>query len=209
LLSILQAAGWPIIPLLLCSVLALALIIERFVSLRSAKVAPVRLVDEVISVTRTNLPTQDTIQKLAENSALGMVLAQGLQVAAEHKVSEERLRSAVEGAGRQALHQLEKNLNALGTIAAAAPLFGLLGTVIGMIEIFGTSGSGTSGANPQELAHGISVALYNTAFGLMVAIPSLIAYRHFRAKVDAFALQMEHGAERLVHHLLKLTAPRR
>jgi biopolymer transport protein ExbB/TolQ len=128
---------------------------------------------------------------------------------AEHKVSEERLRSAVEGAGRQALHQLEKNLNALGTIAAAAPLFGLLGTVIGMIEIFGTSGSGTSGANPQELAHGISVALYNTAFGLMVAIPSLIAYRHFRAKVDAFALQMEHGAERLVHHLLKLTAPRR
>jgi biopolymer transport protein ExbB len=208
LLSILQAAGWPIIPLLLCSVLALALIIERFLTLRAVKVAPARLVDEVISVTRASLPTQDTIQKLAENSALGMVLAQGLQVASEPRMNEERLRSAVEGAGRLALHQLERNLNALGTIAAAAPLFGLLGTVIGMIEIFGASGS-SSGASPQELAHGISVALYNTAFGLMVAIPSLVAYRHFRGRVDAFALQMEHGAERLVHHLLKVTATRR
>ena len=209
MLSILQAAGWPIIPLVLCSVLALALIIERFLTLRTAKVAPARLVDEVIGVTRASLPSQDTIQKLAENSALGMVLAQGLLVASEPRVNEERLRSAVEGAGRQALHQLERNLNALGTIASAAPLFGLLGTVIGMIEIFGASGSGASGASPQELAHGISVALYNTAFGLMVAIPSLIAYRHFRARVDAFALQMEQGAERLVHHLLRLTGPRR
>ncbi len=209
MLSILQAAGWPIIPLLLCSVLALALIIERFLTLRAVKVAPARLVDEVISVTRASLPTQDTIQKLAENSALGMVLAQGLQVASEPRMSEERLRSAVEGAGRLALHQLERNLNALGTIAAAAPLFGLLGTVIGMIEIFGASGSSSSGASPQELAHGISVALYNTAFGLMVAIPSLVAYRHFRGRVDAFALQMEQGAERLVHHLLKVTATRR
>ena len=208
MLSILQAAGWPIIPLLLCSVLALALIIERFLTLRAVKVAPARLVDEVISVTRASLPTQDTIQKLAENSALGMVLAQGLQVASEPRMNEERLRSAVEGAGRLALHQLERNLNALGTIAAAAPLFGLLGTVIGMIEICGASGS-SSGASPQELAHGISVALYNTAFGLMVAIPSLVAYRHFRGRVDAFALQMEQGAERLVHHLLKVTATRR
>ena len=208
MLSILQAAGWPIIPLLLCSVLALALIIERFLTLRAVKVAPARLVDEVISVTRASLPTQDTIQKLAENSALGMVLAQGLQVASEPRMNEERLRSAVEGAGRLALHQLERNLNALGTIAAAAPLFGLLGTVIGMIEIFGASGS-ASGASPQELAHGISVALYNTAFGLMVAIPSLVAYRHFRGRVDGFALQMEQGAERLVHHLLKVTATRR
>ncbi len=210
MLSILQAAGWPIVPLLLCSVVALALIIERALSLRTARVAPPRLVDEVISVTRANLPSQDTITKLSENSTLGTVLAHGLQAATDPRPSEEHLRGALEAAGRQALYQLERNLNALGTIAAAAPLLGLLGTVIGMIEIFGASGaSGTGGANPQDLAHGISVALYNTAFGLIVAIPSLIAYRHFRGRVDGFALQMELAADRLASHLIRLNAPRR
>jgi biopolymer transport protein ExbB len=212
LLSILQAAGWPIIPLLLCSVFALALIIERVLSLRAARVAPPRLVDEVIAVMRTSAPTPDTISKLSENSTLGMVLAHGLQAATESRASEEHLRGVLESAGRQAVFVLERNLNALGTIAAAAPLLGLLGTVIGMIEIFGASGasaSGGSGASPQELAHGISVALYNTAFGLMVAIPSLVAYRHFRGRVDAFTLQMEQAADRIVPHLLRLTGGRR
>ena len=211
LLSILQAAGWPIIPLLLCSVVALALIIERFLSLRTARVAPPRLVDEVISVTRAALPSQDTITKLSDNSALGMVLAHGLQAATDPRPNEQHVRGALEAAGRQAMYQLERNLNALGTIAAAAPLLGLLGTVIGMIEIFGASGAGPSGSggNPQELAHGISIALYNTAFGLIVAIPSLIAYRHFRGRVDGFALQMELAAERLVPHLLRVSTTRR
>jgi biopolymer transport protein ExbB len=209
LLSILQAAGWPIIPLVLCSIVALALIIERALTLREGRVAPPRLVDEVLSVTKAGMPSADTLQKLADNSVLGMVLAHGLQAASEHRGNEERLRSAVEAAGRQAIHTLEKNLNALGTIASAAPMLGLLGTVVGMIEIFGASG-GTSGTgNPQELAHGISVALYNTAFGLVVAIPALIAFRHFRARVDAFALQMEHGAERLVQHLVRPASARR
>ncbi|MEY4429173.1 MAG: hypothetical protein RLZZ182_1862, partial [Pseudomonadota bacterium] len=140
---------------------------------------------------------------------LGTVLAHGLQAAAESRGNEERLRSAVEAAGRQAIHTLEKNLTALGTISAAAPLFGLLGTVIGMIEIFGATGGANGSGNPQELAHGISVALYNTAFGLMVAIPSLIAFRHFRARVDTFALQMEQGAERLVQHLVRPAGARR
>jgi biopolymer transport protein ExbB len=211
LFSILQAAGWPIVPLLLCSVVALALIIERFLSLREARVAPARLVDEVISVTRTALPPADTVNKLAENSALGLLLAQGIRSAiAEPRISESNLRSAFESAGKEAVHGLERNLNALGTIASAAPLLGLLGTVIGMIEIFGASGaSGSAGGNPLELAHGISVALYNTAFGLIVAIPSLMCYRHFRGRIDGYALRMEQAAERMVPHLLRLGAPRR
>lgn len=209
MLSILQAAGWPIIPLLLCSVVSLALIIERALSLRSSRVAPPRLLDEVISVTRAALPTQDTVTKLSDNSTLGMVLAHGLQAATDPRPSEQHLRGALESAGRQAMYQLERNLNALGTIAAAAPLLGLLGTVIGMIEIFAASGSGPTGTNPEQLAHGISIALYNTAFGLMVAIPSLVAYRHFRARIDGFALQMELAAERIVPHLLKIASARR
>ncbi|MBI3383361.1 MAG: MotA/TolQ/ExbB proton channel family protein [Aquabacterium sp.] len=212
MLSILQAAGWPIIPLVLCSIVALALVIERFLSLREARVAPNRLVDEVISVTRSGLPSADTVNKLAENSILGLLLAQGLRAAlAEPRISDANLRGAFESAGRDAVHQMERNLNALGTIASAAPLMGLLGTVIGMIEIFGASGAatGTSGANPMELAHGISVALYNTAFGLIVAIPSLMFYRHFRARIDAYTVAMEQAAERMVPHLLRLTSSRR
>lgn len=212
LLSILQAAGWPIIPLVLCSVVALALVIERFLSLREARVAPARLVDEVLSVTRSGVPSADTINKLAENSVLGQLLAQGLRAAAnEPRITEINLRGAFESAGRDAVHQMERNLNALGTIASAAPLMGLLGTVIGMIEIFGASGAatGSSGANPMELAHGISVALYNTAFGLIVAIPSLMFYRHFRARIDTYTVSMEQAAERMVPHLLRLTSGRR
>jgi biopolymer transport protein ExbB len=212
LLSILQAAGWPIIPLVLCSIVALALVIERFLSLRESRVAPNRLVDEVISVTRSSLPPADTINKLSENSTLGQLLAQGLRAAAaESRISEANLRGAFESAGRDAVHQMERNLNALGTIASAAPLLGLLGTVIGMIEIFGASGAstGTAGANPMELAHGISVALYNTAFGLIVAIPSLMFYRHFRARIEGYTLAMEQAAERMVPHLLRLTHGRR
>ena len=212
MLSILQAAGWPIIPLVLCSIVALALVIERFLSLREARVAPNRLVDEVISVTRTGLPQADTVNKLAENSILGLLLAQGLRAAAaDQRITESNLRGAFESAGRDAIHQMERNLNALGTIASAAPLLGLLGTVIGMIEIFGATGGGvgSAGGNPQELAHGISVALYNTAFGLIVAIPSLMFYRHFRGRVEAYTVAMEQAAERMVPHLLRLLHHRR
>jgi biopolymer transport protein ExbB len=211
LLSILQAAGWPIIPLVLCSIVALALVIERFLSLREARVAPNRLVDEVISVTRTGLPPADTVNKLADNSILGLLLAQGLRAAAaDQRITEANLRGSFEAAGRDAVHQMERNLNALGTIASAAPLLGLFGTVIGMIEIFGASGANVgSGGNPQELAHGISVALYNTAFGLIVAIPSLMFYRHFRGRVEGYTLAMEQAAERMVPHLMRLLHHRR
>jgi biopolymer transport protein ExbB len=203
LLSIIQAAGWPIWPLILCSVLALALIVDRFMNLRAERVVPAKLVDEVINVSRGSLPRGDVLDKLAGSSVLGEVLAAGLRTAVAEggRPNEVLLRDAFETAGRAAVHQLERNLNALGTIATAAPLLGLLGTVVGMIEIFGAQGPGNGG--PEALAHGISIALYNTAFGLIVAIPALAFHRHFRARVDAFALGIEQGAERLMHHLLR------
>ena len=208
MLSIIQAAGWPIWPLLLCSVAALALILERLLSLRSSRVAPPRLLDEVISVTRSSLPGAEVVNKLADNSVLGTVLATGLRaVIAEPRISGESLRGAFESAGRAAVHRLERYLNTLGTIASAAPLLGLMGTVIGMIEIFGSQAP-TGGNNPALLAHGISVALYNTAFGLIIAIPSLMFYRYFRGLVDAYTLDLEQAADRLVPHLLRFAVPR-
>ena len=203
LLTIIQAAGWPIWPLLLCSVVALALVIERLVHLRDSVVMPPKLLEEVISVTRASLPGADVVNKLAENSVLGAVLAAGLRsVVADPRIAEPGLRQAFENAGRKAVHKLERYLNTLGTIAAAAPLLGLFGTVVGMIEIFGSQAPG-SGSNPQLLAHGISVALYNTAFGLIIAIPALMFYRYFRGQVDAYQLTMELAAERLVPHLMR------
>lgn len=203
--SIIQAAGWPIWPLVACSIAALALIIERFASLKIPKVAPPKLLDEALIVSRDGVPKPDIVSQLEQNSLLGEVLASGLQaLSLNPSISEDDLRSTLEGAGRQAAHKLERYLAALATIASAAPLLGLLGTVIGMIEIFGAQGGGASnamGGNPAQLAHGISIALYNTAFGLMVAIPSLIFWRYFRARVDGYLLTMELASERFVRHL--------
>lgn len=202
MLSIIQAAGWPIWPLILCSIVALALVIERLYHLREALVAPPRLLEEVVGVTRSSLPSTDVVSKLSDNSVLGTVLAAGLRsVIAEPRIAEAALRQSFENAGRTAVHNLERYLNTLGTIAAAAPLLGLFGTVVGMIEIFGSQAPG--GTNPQLLAHGISVALYNTAFGLMIAIPSLMFYRYFRGRVDEYQLTMELAAERMVPHLMR------
>jgi biopolymer transport protein ExbB len=207
LFSIIQAAGWPIWPLLLCSIAAFALVLERISSLRSARVAPTRLLDEVISVTSAHLPAADVVNKLAQNSILGAVLAAGVRaVIADPRISEGSLRGAFESAGRVAVHRMERYLNTLGTIASAAPLLGLMGTVIGMIEIFGSQAP--TGNNPALLAHGISIALYNTAFGLMIAIPSLMFYRYFRGRVDGYTVDMEQAADRLVPHLLRFATPR-
>jgi biopolymer transport protein ExbB len=205
LLSIIQAAGWPIWPLILCSVAALTIIIERLISLRASQIAPASLLDEVLSVTRSSLPGTEVVNKLAENSLLGGVFATGLRsVIAEPRITEQAVRQSFESAGRVALHRLERYLNTLGTIAAAAPLLGLFGTVIGMIEIFGSQApSAGGGTNPQQLAHGISIALYNTAFGLMIAIPALMFYRYFRGRVDEYLLTMELATERLVPHLMR------
>ncbi len=182
---------------------ALALVIERFISLRVPRIAPPKLLDEVLSVTRQSLPGPDVVTKLAANSELGSVLAAGLRVVmGDPRIQEGALRQAFEIAGRAAVHRLERYLNTLGSIAAVSPLLGLFGTVIGMIEIFGSQAP-TGGSNPTMLAHGISVALYNTAFGLIIAIPSLMFYRYFRRLIDEYALSMEQAAERMVPHLMR------
>lgn len=181
----------------------MAVVIERLFHLRDNLVAPPTLADEVTGVMRHQLPAADVIGKLEANSVLGSVLAAGIRaVVQEPRISEDALRQAFENAGRKAVHELERYLNTLATIAAAAPLLGLLGTVIGMIEIFGAQAP-TGSTNPQMLAHGISVALYNTAFGLMVAIPSLMFYRYFRARVDAFQLRMELASVQLLPQLMR------
>ena len=200
--SIIQAAGWPIWPLILCSILALAFVIERFIKLQSRRVLTPGLVDEAIGLSRETVPAPDTVSQLAGHSALGEVLAAGWRaINSNPRCTPDEVRAAMEAAGRTAAHRLERYLPALGTIASAAPLLGLLGTVVGMIEIFGAQ-SPTTGSNPEQLAHGISVALYNTAFGLIVAIPALVTWRHFRSLVDGYVLQMEQAAERLLPHLL-------
>jgi biopolymer transport protein ExbB len=204
LLSIIQAAGWPIWPLVACSILALALVIERFLSLKTAKVAPPRLLDEALSVSRVTVPAPDVVRQLEQNSALGEVLASGFRALnSDPRCSEADLRASMEHTGRAVAHRLERYLSALATIASAAPLLGLLGTVIGMIEIFGSQAptGGASVGNPEQLAHGIWVALYYSAFGLMIAIPALIFWRYFRARVDEYLLTLELSAERFARHL--------
>ena len=194
-----------------CSVLALALVIERFSSLKTSRVAPPKLIDEAITVSRHTIPSLDVVGQLEQNSLLGEILASGFRALnANPRLSEDELRSTLEGSGRHAAYKLERYLAALATIASAAPLLGLLGTVIGMIEIFGSQGGssgGSPGGNPAQLAQGISMALYNTAFGLIVAIPSLIFWRYFRARVDWYLLMMELASERFARHLTTLRKP--
>ena len=191
--AIIQAAGWPIWPLLLASVIAVALIIERAVSLRRHRILPPTLLEQVVTVYQRQGVSAPVLEKLGNDSPLGAVLAAGLR---NHRSSRYVMKEAIEEAGRGVAHQLERFLTTLGTIATAAPLLGLFGTVIGMIEIFGSQTP--TGANPQQLAHGISVALYNTAFGIAIAIPALIFYRHYRNKVDTYVVEMEQQASKLV-----------
>jgi biopolymer transport protein ExbB len=193
LLAIIQSAGWPIWPLLIASIIALALIIERILYLRRQRILPSNLLDEVIRVYHNGKISSDIIKNLEENSPLGRVLAAGLRnVNAPRDVMKE----TIEEAGRGTAHELERFLTTLGTIASLAPLMGLFGTVVGMIEIFGAQD--TTGTNPAQLAHGISVALYNTGFGLAIAMPTMVFYRHFRALVDSFIVDMEQQAVKFV-----------
>lgn len=191
--AIIQAAGWPIWPLLLASVIAVALIIERAVTLRSSKIIPPTLLGQVLAVYQRQGVNEDVLDKLAKDSPLGEVLAAGLRNRASSRYV---MKEAVEEAGRTVAHELERFLTTLGTIATAAPLLGLFGTVVGMIEIFGSQSA--AGTNPQQLAHGISIALYNTAFGIGIAIPALIFYRHYKNKVDGFVVDMEQQAAKLI-----------
>lgn len=191
--AIIQAAGWPIWFLLVASVIAVALIIERSISLRARKIIPPRLFDQVVAVYQRQGVSEDMLEKLSRDSPLGTVLAAGLR---NHRSSRYVMKEAIEEAGRGVAHRLDRFLTTLGTIATASPLLGLFGTVIGMIEIFASQSP--TGTNPQQLAHGISIALYNTAFGIAIAIPALIFYRHFKHKIETFVVEMELLAAKLV-----------
>ena len=194
--SLIEAAGWPIWFLILASVAALALILERSLALRRSKVLPPGVFDEVLGLHGSHALSAEMNARLAASSPLGRVLAAGV---AHARYGRARMKEAMEDSGRLVAHELDRFLSAIGTIATVAPLLGLFGTVIGMIEIFGAQAPG--GTNPQQLAHGISVALYNTALGILIAIPALIAYRHFRARVDAYLVEMEELALRLADAL--------
>ncbi len=191
--AIIEAAGWPIWPIIISSVIALAIIGERFWSLRQSIVIPRNLLAQTIQEYRQNGVTPQLLTRLPDDSPLGQVFAAGLK---NVKSTPAIMKEAIEEAGRSVAHELEHFLTSLGTIATIAPLLGLFGTVIGMIEIFGSQAP--QGGNPLVLAHGISIALYNTAFGLVVAVPSMIFYRHFRAKVDSLLIEMEIQAVKLV-----------
>ena len=191
--TLIEAAGWPIYLLLIASISSGFFIIERFIYLRSQNIVPPKLLDEVVSELKQKGVSPQMLARLSDGSPLGKVFAAGLR---NIKSSPAVMKESIEEAGRAATHEMEKFLTSLGTIASISPLLGLFGTVVGMIEIFGAQNAG--GAAPAELAHGISVALYNTAYGLVVAVPSMIAYRHFRATVESFTIEMEQQAIKLV-----------
>ena len=193
--AIIQAAGWPIWPLLLASIISLALIIERLVALRRSKVVPTGLLQRAVGEFKAGANNDRMLEELDRHSPLGRVLAAGLRNVG---MSREVMKESIQEAGSAVAHELNRYLTTLGTIASISPLMGLFGTVIGMIEIFGSQAP--TGANPMLLAHGISVALYNTGFGIFIAIPSLIFWRHFRALVDSFVVEMEQQAVRLVEY---------
>ena len=195
MLSILEAAGWPIWPLILCSVIALAIIGERLLALRQNVVLPKNMLVHTVQAYRQNGVTPQLLAQLATSAPLGQILAAGLR---NEKHSTAVMKEGIEEAGHVVAIDLERFLTTLGTIAAISPLLGLFGTVIGMIEIFGSQSPSGGGGNPLVLAHGISIALYNTAFGLVVAVPSMVFYRYFRAKVDALLVDMELQAIKLV-----------
>ena len=191
--AIVEAAGWPIYFLLVASIIAVGLIIERLMFLRSQRISPPALLDEVIKELKQRGVSDGMLTRLADSSPLGRIFAAGLR---NIKSTPEVMKESVEEAGRAVSHDLGRFLTTLGTIASISPLLGLFGTVVGMIEIFGSQSA--VGNSPAILAHGLSVALYNTAFGLIVAIPSMIFYRHFRSQVDSLTMEMEQQAIKLV-----------
>ncbi len=188
--DLLKAGGFLIWPILLCSVIALAIVVERCVALRKQEVAPTGLLNRIGALLKKGSLDTGVINQIEENSALGRVLAAGLRNPNQHRVV---VKEAIEEAGRHVVHELERNLQTLGTIATVTPLLGLLGTVIGMIKVFAAITVLGTG-DPQALAEGISEALVTTAAGLSVGIPSLMFYRFFRGKVSELTVDMEQQA---------------
>ena len=192
--EIIKSGGWMMLPIILSSVIAMAIIVERFWSLQRKKILPPELLPQVRKLHMEGKMDEPTLRRLKVSSPLGYILSSGL---ANAKHGRRVMKDCMEEAGHKVAHDLEKYLNALGTIAAAGPLLGLLGTVFGMIEIFSSLMKHGSG-DPMSLAGGISVALITTAAGLTVAIPSLIFHRYFERVVDDFVVSMEEEALKLI-----------
>ncbi len=192
--ELIRAGGFLMWPILACSIISMAIIAERFWSLRESKIAPTNLVANVWQWHKSEQLDAKRIQALRTNSPLGMILAAGLL---NRKHSREIMKESIEEVGRLVAHSLERFLNTLGTISSITPLLGLLGTVIGMIKVFTVITSQGVG-DPSVLSEGISEALLTTAAGLSVAIPSLMFYRYFRGKVDDLVVTMEQEALKMV-----------
>ncbi|MGR9072028.1 MAG: MotA/TolQ/ExbB proton channel family protein [Gammaproteobacteria bacterium] len=192
--EIIKSGGLMMLPIILCSIMAMAIICERFWTLQKKKILPPDLVPKVWNWSRENKLDDMTIRRLKVSSPLGAVLAAGL---ANSGYGRDIMKDSIEEIGRQVTHELERFLNTLGTIASITPLLGLLGTVIGMIKVFAAITMHGIG-DPGVLAGGISEALITTAAGLTVAIPSLIFHRYFEGRVDELVLNMEEESLKLI-----------
>lgn len=194
MLELIQAGGWVMLAIIFCSIIATGIIIERFWTLRSSRVAPRHLLAQVWNWVKNNQLNKTNLQSLKQSSPLGEILAMGL---VNHHYGRETMKESIEETGRKVVIELEKFLNTLGTVAHIAPLLGLLGTVLGMIKVFTVitmQGVGNAGA----LAEGISEALLTTAAGLSVAIPALIFHRYFERRIEEFVIGMEQEALKMV-----------
>jgi len=194
--EIIQAAGWPIWPLILTSIIGVAIILERFWSLRKSQIIPEGLIVEIKTMIKQNNLDNNKVNILKNSSPLGDLLAVAI---AKRKDSVEGIKSALDERAGFIVHNLERYLGVLVTIATVAPLLGLFGTIIGMVELFSSFTS--SGHDVAVFARGISIALYNTAGGIVVAVPAMIAYRFFRSKIDNYLNEMEHYAIQIVEIL--------
>ena len=193
--ELISSGGWLMVPIILCSVFSVAIIIERLWTLKKDNVAPADLVVDIEHLLEQHQLTEDRLEELEHSSYLGKILVAGLCVSNQTPAE---IRRSIEEAGRHVVHELEKYLNALGTIAAITPLLGLLGTVIGMIKVFAAI-TAVGVGNPQILAGGISEALITTAAGLSVGIPSLMFHRYFKGKINELTVDMEQHALRLLN----------
>ena len=195
--ELVQAGGWLMLPILLCSVIAAAIIIERLWTLRQKKVIPEKLLTGIWNLLSSDALTEQHITEIENGSPLGRVLAAGL---INRHQPRDLIRESIEENGRHVVHEMERFMNTLGTISTITPLLGLLGTVIGMIRVF-TAITVIGVGDPSQLAGGISEALITTAAGLTVAIPSLIFYRHLKRRIDELVVAMEQEAMKLVEFL--------
>jgi biopolymer transport protein ExbB len=192
--ELVKAGGWLMLPIIACSVVALAIVLERLWSLQHRRVVPRQLVVRIWQLIQAGKLTEERLRELRDGSPLGRVLAAGLINIGQ---SRDVMKEAIEETGRHVAHDLERFLNSLGTIAAITPLLGLLGTVVGMIQVFSVI-TDVGVGSPGELAGGISKALITTAAGISVAVPALIFHRYFRGRVDELVLEMEMESIKLV-----------